>query len=384
MKRFVAVALFFAAGFLAAPPAHADQEPVTPTVVGEVVLATTGEAHEATVHLVIGNDGEAGPVTITFIDAADGKPLPVRRQGDKAVLPEAGKDAPPLTEPLDAHQAKTLDLVVEIGRGAVDGDVVVQGDGKAATAPFTTQRKPATSWLWITLLLSAAVAAGTVLFAWLLLGVDQQSLTAPLHLDAKWSFSESWASSLTAFAALSGTVLAASGLLEDVVHGVVVTRLAGMTLLYGAAVLAAPIVFLAFAKKPKLGSVDAPPGTVGGFLLAGGLTLAAALGQLSLIGILVYLARDDAGATFLGALLVLAAATLVCYVARTTHHAVRKPPVRHPAKKLPGAKKAAAKAHEARAVAAAAVADAVALGAGDLDEDFGGGGPRRARRSAFL
>lgn len=88
-----------------------------------------------------------------------------------------------------------------------------------------------------------------------------------------WTFSGSWASSITALGAILGTVLAATGFLTDVVPGLSIGMFAAISLLFGFLVLLGPVVYMAFHDR------DGEP-TYIGLLLAAGLTVWAAIGEL--------------------------------------------------------------------------------------------------------
>jgi hypothetical protein len=137
----------------------------------------------------------------------------------------------------------------------------------------------------------------------------------PLAVGANWKFNDSWASNATALVATTGIVLGLSGFLDDVLHGVVITRLVGLDALFLAAIAAAPLVFAAFSTE----RAGAPIGTVFGFLAASWMTLSAAFGELAVLGLMVYLARADAShsAWFLVVLLVAAVVVLSVYGFRT-------------------------------------------------------------------
>ena len=65
---------------------------------------------------------------------------------------------------------------------------------------------------------------------------------------SSWSFSSSWLTNVTALGAVLGTVLGATGFLADVLPGTDTGRFTGLSVLFGAFVIAAPIVYSAASK----------------------------------------------------------------------------------------------------------------------------------------
>lgn len=290
---------------LLAPPAQAD--PALSVVGGKVVLRVAGDDDTADVHLVLGNDGSGGDVVIRLLDTS-GKALDLR-------LANAGEFAQSARVPVAANQPTTVDLTVRVGDREVDGTVIAQPTaGKAATAAFATERTPAHAWLWLTAAASAVVALLAVALAWLAHGGSQPGPGDPMVVGEKWSFKDSWAGNITALGAVAGTVLGATGVLNEFLHGVSVASFLGMTLLYGAIVLLAPLVLGATTKAGAY--------TVAGFLLAGWLTLAAALGQLSLLLVMATMAEGGAGRAAAIAFVVLGMVVLLVYCYRTISHTV--------------------------------------------------------------
>jgi MFS family permease len=111
----------------------------------------------------------------------------------------------------------------------------------------------------------------------------------PVYTEQTWSFSGSWATTVTALGAVLATVLAASGFLEDVVPGVDVTRFIALNIVFGGAVIIAPVFYLATSRarlcddNTRL-SVN---GTLGGLSGAVLLTVIGVYGQLGTLGLLV-------------------------------------------------------------------------------------------------
>lgn len=315
MRRAVLAALLFSCS-VAAPAAHA-QAPVPSVAGGKVGLSLIGFDEEAETHIVLGNDGTTGSATIRFVDSSDGSNIDVRLAGQA----EWSKT---VTVELGGHAPTHVHLHVRVGSGARDGHVIVQPPGaKAATVPFSTERKPRTWWLLLTAV-AALVAIAVIGDAWRHRDKNDVKLKNPLVVGSKWSFKDSWLANVTAVTGVLATVLGATSLLNDVLHGVAVTRLVGLNLLFGALVLAAPLVFATSAARP-VGPDETAAGTVGGFLGATTLTLTAAFGQLTVLGLMLVMAGGGWGALPLWVLLGAATVLVGYYAWRSVRGVAAKP-----------------------------------------------------------
>lgn len=105
---------------------------------------------------------------------------------------------------------------------------------------------------------------------------SQKSLNDRLGLG-DWDFSGSWATNLAAIGSVFGIVIGASSSLpwSDVEVAAIV-----LSVLFGALTVLAPIAYSAFQDYQS----SKPEGTLGGFYLACGLTVWAALGELVAAG----------------------------------------------------------------------------------------------------
>jgi hypothetical protein len=123
--------------------------------------------------------------------------------------------------------------------------------------------------------------------------VDETSLWGglgtPVEAPQSWSFGGGWVTGLSALGATASTILAATGFLADVLPGIDIQRFFSPTVLFGGAILAAPLAYTACSKR------DTAKGTRGGLYLACLLTLFGVSGQLTILGVLVQLAHADLG-----------------------------------------------------------------------------------------
>jgi hypothetical protein len=141
-----------------------------------------------------------------------------------------------------------------------------------------------------------------------------------------WDFSKSWASTFTVVGALLGTILSSLALPETPERFSKAT-LAGLNLLFGVAILVAPLLFALsqtgrYVKKDGASRELQPQGTVGGYLRAAVLTLTGVLGQLATVFFLL----DELEANgslphealvLMGALLLVAACGVLLYAWNT-------------------------------------------------------------------
>jgi hypothetical protein len=167
-----------------------------------------------------------------------------------------------------------------------------------------------------------AIIFGSLLIAAVFVAVRAATLRSFLghHLgQPSWEFSKSWASTFTVVGALLGTILS-SLVLPDTPERFSKETLAGMNLIFGVAILLAPIIFSATEglqdvtdpAKPGV-SEKQPQGTVRGYLIASAVTLGAVIGQLITIFFLLseIEAKGDLPQASLWLLLVMLAITLV-------------------------------------------------------------------------
>jgi hypothetical protein len=124
------------------------------------------------------------------------------------------------------------------------------------------------------------IALGTLVAATVVCMVramsSQKSLNFRLGITG-WDFGASWASNLAAGGTVLGVVIGASGSLPS--SGLAVTAIV-LSILFGALTVMGPITYSALQVNQS-GTLE---GTLGGFYLACGLTLWAALGELVAAG----------------------------------------------------------------------------------------------------
>lgn len=179
---------------------------------------------------------------------------------------------------------------LEIHGSAADdsgtGQLVAEADGIAPGSVALTvgPKSVADKGVDGALLIPLAAAFVLMVLAWLI-GVMGVSLRTPLPaLD--FDFKTSFASTLTAVGALLGTIIAAGVLPENTVN-LSKDAFTALNLLYGVAIVAAGIVYLAAQKSVWVPKTDDPKtevrkqqGFVGLFLVATTITVWAVLGEL--------------------------------------------------------------------------------------------------------
>jgi hypothetical protein len=156
--------------------------------------------------------------------------------------------------------------------------VLNQASGPVVTVPFQVV-EVVSAWVLLEALGVAVVMAIVIM---LLVERRLRKPTPPrpeLEPGPTWTFKDSWATNATAMGAILGTVLAATGFLTEIMPGLSTGMFAGFALLYLFLVLAAPVVFQAFYKDNKP--------TYRGLLLAGGVVVAAVIGEITTTAILI-------------------------------------------------------------------------------------------------
>lgn len=109
--------------------------------------------------------------------------------------------------------------------------------------------------------------------------VTDLRLSTPME-EAKWSFSGSWATNITLVGGLLGTALA-SVELETPTEYLGGNVYVGFYVLFAIMTVMAPLVYVVLSKSAE------PQGNVGGFLVAGGLTVWAVVGQIATLTLLL-------------------------------------------------------------------------------------------------
>lgn len=153
-------------------------------------------------------------------------------------------------------------------------------------------------------------------------------LGAVVATGSSWSFSSSWLTNITALGAVLGTVLGATGFLADVLPGTDTGRFTGLSVLFGALVIAAPIVYSTASKWVFVSSSGGSPslnadpstdtlvsvGRVWGVIAAAAVTVAGVIGELGTLVTLTDTTQgDDTAKDFVYAMLAVAAVIAVCY-----------------------------------------------------------------------
>ncbi len=238
--------------------------------------------------LTVSVDGDAkcASATVVLVNSGPGlSALDFSAVSEKAdapaitVTPTAGSAIP-------AHSAKPIELsfTSTASLKGFDGHLIASTEGAAAERDLKIDAKntlPFSVNLIIFASLIVAVAL-TALRAWRLKSRLGYLLSAP-----NWDFSKSWASTFTVVGALLGTILS-SLVLPETPERFSKATLAGMNLVFGVAILLAPLIFALsqtgrYVKKDASTSELQPQGTVAGYLLAAALTLTGVLGQLATV-----------------------------------------------------------------------------------------------------
>jgi hypothetical protein len=193
----------------------------------------------------------------------------------------------PEPDSVPAHAVRVVDLTFTSATDDLETEgvlVVAAGSEVPAVIPLTFERNANDEAIQLvigTLLLAGVIVAfGASFLKWNQLG----HLMGP----ANWDFSKSWASTITVAGALLGTIFAA-GVLPENTHWLPKEAYAGLNVLFGMLVLAAPIVYSALARLTgKAGGGQEPKahGRVVGFLFSAALTAWGVCGELATLFLL--------------------------------------------------------------------------------------------------
>jgi hypothetical protein len=183
--------------------------------------------------------------------------------------------------------------------------------GPSAAVPFEV-KETISSWALLEVLGAAALlACGVMLLVWLGVRLEDDwsnlKLADTIPAGPTWKFTDSWATNLTSLGAILATVLGASGFLSEILPGRSVGAFVGLNVLYGFLVAAATLVYQAMYRKGMP--------TYRGLLVAGGMVMAAVIGEVATALILV--ARGEAALCIALAILVAVLFVLIGY-ARTS------------------------------------------------------------------
>jgi hypothetical protein len=235
--------------------------------------------------------------------------------------------------PAPAGTTTTYDLTLDVDPDCVGNTaaLVVSGTGMTtSTAKVPTTREIGGWHFWPPLLVALAAGLAFWLAATAAIG-DKKDGRIPT--GDSWSFSGSWLTSISAVTTALAGVLAASGFVTELLPGIPLGHFLGLSLTFGALVVAAPMVFAIYQvtdQEPddpsKANPVMVPVllGRLRGLVNAGALTCAGAAGLITMFVVLTVL--SDAGAVskiVVAALLVLVGVVSAVYVSRSTVNTVK-------------------------------------------------------------
>jgi hypothetical protein len=301
---------------------HADRDDPTITITPpDVKFEVKINALLAVVHLAITNTSKTNLVIIPAV-----------------VLDHCGTGATAepasLTMPPSTSQPQEFTLHFPTGCAGSSGTLMLTtSDGQVITARFSATRDFTDEQLWWPVI--AALVAGAAFFIFAS-RMARSGLKEEVHVASSWSFKDSWVTNVSAFGGVLTTVLAASGLLQSIVPGLSTGRLVGLSLVFAAAVLAAPLIFSAFSKwtyqSPSATAADPQQelvvkGSGWGVVLASTATVAGVTGQLATLWLLTIVAEGSREPKiFIYVCLSLAAALVVGYGLRFVAGATTQPP----------------------------------------------------------
>ena len=285
-------------------------------------------SRSATIHPVILNTGTAA-ASVTFSASLD-----VGTTGNCA-NPAIGltSDKPiPITLAAGASVAPVLTITMTQYCPGVDGTIIVTGGPGSTPASLrfalTSPVQETEYWYPIFAGLGAGLLFLIVMLALVAKIGNFGNLGAVVATGSSWSFSSSWLTNITALGAILGTVLGATGFLTDILPGTDTGRFTGLSVLFGAFVIAAPIVYSAASKwvfvspsggNPSPNASDSADtlvslGRVWGVIAAAAVTVAGVIGELGTLVTLTNTTQDDnATKEFVYAMLAAAAVITVCY-----------------------------------------------------------------------
>jgi len=290
----------------------------------------------ATIHPVILNTGTS-PASVTFsasLDVSDGNCA-------NPTITVTSDQPSPITLAAGASVAPMLTVTMNQYCPGIDGTIIVMGGTGASPASlrFALTNSVQESEYWYPV--AGGLGAGVLFLAVMLILVGALprkfgKLGAVVATGSSWSFSSSWLTNITALGAVLGTVLGATGFLADVLPGTDTGRFTGLSVLFGAFVIAAPIIYAAASKWLFVSSGGNPNpnpnpnpqpngngsaadtlvsmGRVWGVIAAAAVTLAGVIGELGTLVTLTNTTQgDDAAKDFVYAMLATAAVITVCY-----------------------------------------------------------------------
>ena len=198
----------------------------------------------ATIHPVILNVGTA-PASVTFsasLDVSTGNCA-------NPTITVTSDQPTPITLAAGASAAPMLTVTMNQYCPGIDGTIIVMGGTGASPTSlrFALTNSVQESEYWYPI--AGGLGAGVLFLAVMLILVGALpkfgKLDALVATGSSWSFSSSWLTNVTALGAVLGTVLGATGFLADVLPGTDTGRFTGLSVLFGAFVIAAPIIYTA-------------------------------------------------------------------------------------------------------------------------------------------
>jgi hypothetical protein len=254
---------------------------------------------QATVRPVIINSGTADTAIAFHASLDDASGSCALSMKDIAVTTD---QKAPLVLRAGGSSAPAVTMIMPTSCAGSSGTLIVTGATGVApvTLRFTLGRDIGELVYWYPVMFSLIAAALYVIAMLLVIHFGRGKfghLRDAVATGSGWSFSDSWLTNFAAVGAILGTVLSASGFLPDILPGVSTWRFVGLSLLFGAFVTVAPVIYSA-ANKWEWSKKDGSPdtlvavGRVCGVILAAGATVAGVFGEL---GTLLTLTAEAAG-----------------------------------------------------------------------------------------
>ncbi|MEV5972224.1 hypothetical protein [Streptomyces sp. NPDC051921] len=154
---------------------------------------------------------------------------------------------------------------------------------------------------------------------WLWAEVAPKWRSKRLPIDVPWGAKDSWVTNITALGALLGTVLAATGVIQEWLPGISLSRFLTMNLLFGGLILIAPVIYSAsctYRLETDTGGSRRlrATGHGWGIVASAFVTVLGVFGQLSMVLAMAVASTAGLSAKWLiGAALVLSAAVVGLY-----------------------------------------------------------------------
>jgi hypothetical protein len=242
---------------------------------------------QATVRPVIINSGAADTIATFHASLDDASGDCALTTKDISVTADGKTD---LALPVGDAEAPTVTMTMPVACAGSSGTLVVTGGAGVTPVAlrFTLGRDVKESVYWLPVICSLAAAALFLAVMLLVICLKRETfggLRDAVATGSSWSSSDSWLTNVAAVGAILGTVLSATGFLPAVLPGVSTGRFVGLSLLFGAFIVMAPVIYSAVSKwewSVKDGSPDTlvSVGRVCGVVLAAGATVAGVFGEL--------------------------------------------------------------------------------------------------------